>query len=195
MGWWFFLESALIISNTAKSTTLLEEMLTQNNISNISCVNNCGEARRLLTNRSFDLYIINTPLSDEFGEEFACDIASKEISQVILLVKNEIIDRVSDKVEKYGVLTVPKPLNKTNFWSILKLVNAAYAKIQKINQENYRLIKKIEDIRIIDRAKCILIEYLKLSEPEAHRYIEKHAMDMRVTRREVASGIIKTYEN
>jgi len=51
------------------------------------------------------------------------------------------------------------------------------------------------DIRIIDRAKCLLISYLNMSEQEAHRYIEKQAMDMRLTKRMIAEGIIKTYEN
>ena len=57
------------------------------------------------------------------------------------------------------------------------------------------LEQKIEDIRIIDRAKCILISHLSMSEPEAHRYIEKQAMDMRLTRRKVAEQILKIYEN
>ena len=54
---------------------------------------------------------------------------------------------------------------------------------------------KIEDIRIVDRAKLILISFMSMSEKEAHRYIEKQAMDLRVTRRAVAEGILKTYEN
>ena len=61
--------------------------------------------------------------------------------------------------------------------------------------ENSKLKQKIEDIRIIDRAKCILISYLGMSEQEAHRYIEKKAMDMRITKRAVAEGILKIYEN
>ena len=43
----------------------------------------------------------------------------------------------------------------------------------------------------MDRAKCVLIEYLKMTESEAHRFIEKQAMDMRITKREVAERILK----
>lgn len=50
------------------------------------------------------------------------------------------------------------------------------------------------DRKIIDRAKRALSKYLGLSEPEAHRYIEKHAMDLRVTRVDVAVSILKVYE-
>ena len=52
----------------------------------------------------------------------------------------------------------------------------------------------MEEIRLVDRAKCALIQYLSLTEPMAHRYIEKEAMDRRVSRREVAEGILRTYE-
>ena len=53
--------------------------------------------------------------------------------------------------------------------------------------------EKMEEIRLINRAKWLLISELKMDEPEAHRYIEKQAMDRCVSRREVAVEIIKTY--
>ena len=55
--------------------------------------------------------------------------------------------------------------------------------------------EKMTDIRTINRAKWLLIENLNMSENDAHRYIEKQAMDTRSTRREVAEGIIRTYDN
>ena len=86
-------------------------------------------------------------------------------------------------------------MNRVIFWSALKLVNATYNKMYKLKRENNKLLHKIEDIRMIDRAKCILIQYLNMTEAEAHRYIEKQAMDMRATKRIIAEGILKTYEN
>ena len=53
------------------------------------------------------------------------------------------------------------------------------------------LKKRIEDIRVVDRAKCILISSMNMSEKEAHRYIEKRAMDMRISRRAVAEEILE----
>ena len=52
----------------------------------------------------------------------------------------------------------------------------------------------MNEIRIVDRAKLVLITNLGMDEPHAHRYIEKNAMDMRITKRESAEMIIKTYE-
>jgi AmiR/NasT family two-component response regulator len=52
-----------------------------------------------------------------------------------------------------------------------------------------------EEMEIINRAKTTLMEYLGFTEPQAHRYIEKHAMDMRVTKIEIAKNILKIYES
>ena len=60
----------------------------------------------------------------------------------------------------------------------------------KGSKENRRLQKRIEDIRLVDRAKCLLIECCGMSEPEAHSYIEQQAMNRRCPKREVAQGII-----
>ena len=63
-----------------------------------------------------------------------------------------------------------------------------------MQRENQRLQGKIEEIRLCDRAKCALIQHRGLTEPQAHRYMEKRAMDERRTRREVAEEILRTYE-
>jgi len=189
------MDSALIISNSEKIAASLAEMLAQASVTNITTISNGGEARRMLIEKNFDLYIVNTPLPDEFGVSLAINIASKETSVVILIVKAELLDEVSDKVEDYGIVTLARPISKALFWNALKLAAATHKKIIAIHNENMKLIQKIEDIRIVDRAKCILISNFSMTEPEAHRYIEKQAMDMRITRRKVAEEILKTYEN
>ena len=189
------LDSVLIVSSSKKAKEFFIEVLSQNSYGEIVTVTNGGEARRLLVERDFDLCIINSPLIDEFGDEFAKDIVSSSIGQVIIVVRNDIYDEISEKVEEYGIITIAKPMNRTIFWSALKIANATYNKIYKLKKENNKLLQKIEDIRMIDRAKCILIQYLNMTESESHRYIEKQAMDMRTTRKTIAEGILRTYEN
>jgi AmiR/NasT family two-component response regulator len=186
------MDSALIISYSKKTADSLTEMLAQASVYNITTVSNGGEARRMLIERDFDLYIVNAPLPDEFGQSLALNIAAKEISVVILLVKAELYDEISERVEDYGVITIAKPINKPLFWNALKLAIATHKRIKTFHNENTKLIQKIEDIRIIDKAKCILISLFSLTEAEAHRYIEKKAMDMRMTRRKVAEEILST---
>jgi AmiR/NasT family two-component response regulator len=185
----------LIVSCTGKSITFLTEVLNSFSLNKIVTATSCSGARQLLLEQDFDLVIINAPLHDESGESLSRHVASKGISQVILIVKSDYYDEVSHIVEDYGVITIAKPVNKNLFWSALKLAKAAGNKLKTMQAENDKLTKKIEDIRIVDRAKCILISYLNMRENEAHKYIEKQAMDMRITKRDVAEGILKTYEN
>lgn len=187
------MESGLIISCTGKSIAFFTEMLSAASCNQIVALQSCGEARRLLIERDFDLVIINAPLRDESGESLSRYIASKGTSQVILVVKSEYYDSVSAIAENDGILTIAKPIHSDVFWSALKLAKAAQNRLKRLQVENSKLTQKIEDIRIVDRAKCILISNLKMSEQEAHRYIEKQAMDMRTSRRAVAEGILKTY--
>ena len=110
-------------------------------------------------------------------------------------VKNATNMFQEDIIEALVIIGKAKNDTAQNYQDALKLVNATYNKMYKLKRENNKLLQKIEDIRMIDRAKCILIQYLNMTEAEAHRYIEKQAMDMRSTKRVIAEGILRTYEN
>jgi len=189
------MESALIVSNSEKDTAFFTEMLRAASVHQITSLASVDNARRLVLKQDFDVVIVNAPLRDESGESFSRHIASRGVSQVILLVKSEFFDSVSAVCEEDGVLTISKPADKTIFWASLSLAKSAQSRIRRIQAENAQLKQKIEDIRIINRAKCVLISFMNMSEQEAHRYIEKQAMDMRSSRRMVAEGILNRYEN
>ena len=189
------MESALIVSCIETHTTFLTDMLNAASVSQMTILQSCGEARRLLLERRFDLVIMNAPLRDESGENLSRDIASKGDSQVILVVKNEHFDAMSAACEEDGVLTIAKPMNKAVFWAVLSLAKSAFSRIRHVQAENVKLKQKIEDIRLVDRAKWILVSHLSMSEKDAHKYMEKQAMDRRSTKRAIAEGILKAYEN
>lgn len=190
-----FTESVLIVSRTEKSIAFLKEELNMFSCKSVTVAVSCSEARRLILEKDYNLVIINAPLGDESGESLSRHIATNTVSQVILLIKNEFYDAVSEVVEDCGVITVAKPINKNLFWAALKFVKAAGNKIRQVQSENNKLLQKIDDIKAIDRAKCLLVSRKDLNENEAHKYIEKLAMDKRMTRRAVAEEILKTYEN
>jgi response regulator NasT len=160
----------------------------------ITVLHSGGETRRLLLERDFDLVIINSPLPDETGESLSRHVASTDFAQAILVVKSEYFEEMSAATEEAGVLVVAKPVSRTVFWSALKLAKSAQGRLRRMKAENRKLKQKIEDIRIVDRAKCALISYLKMSENEAHKFIEKQAMDTRASKRAVAEGILLTYD-
>jgi response regulator NasT len=188
------MDSALIVSGSDKSVSQLTEMLLPASFPRVAAARTAGEARRTLVSSDFDLYIINSPLSDESGEDLAFWLSERLSGEVILIVRAERFDEVSDRAAERGVITAPKPINRVAFWNAVRMANASHNRFNMMRRENMKLQQKIEDIKIIDRAKLVLISRLSMTEPEAHKYIEKQAMDMRVTRRAVADGILKTHE-
>lgn len=189
------MKSALIVTHSEKSAAFIAEQLCAYAVTDIVVAHSAADARKSIIEQDFDLVIINSPLSDETGESLARRIALKEISQVILVVKSEIYEMVSSVCENDGVLTVAKPLSREVFRQALSLVRATRTKLLKMQTENGNLKQKIETIRLVDRAKNILMASCGMSEQEAHRYIEKKAMDTRTSRLIVAERMIKDYEN
>jgi len=189
------MNDVLIVSPSEKEIDFFTELLRTADIHQITALQSCGEARRLLLERDFDLVLIDAPLRDESGEAFARHLAVKGISQVILVVKAEHYDAVSAVCEDDGVLTLAKPMNQAIFWSALKLCRFAQSRFTRIKADDAELKQKIADIRVVDRAKCLLITHQNMSEKDAHRHIEKQAMNNRVSKRTIAEGILKEYEN
>ena len=191
---------ALIVTSSEKNNAnsfcaLFSDALAAASIKNITVLASAGEARRALLEKDFDIIIIDAPLIDESGESLSRYISVKGLSQVILAVNSEHYNAVSAVCQEDGVLTISKPIDKEFLWLTVSLAKSVSRRLKKIHEENTKLKQKIEDIRIIDRAKCILISYLKLTEQEAHRFIEKQAMDLRSTKRSIAEEILKTYAN
>ncbi len=189
------MENVLLLSGSQKGRDGLTQLLKENGFLTALTCENCGEARRALIQNDFSLVVINTPLTDEFGHEFALTVTQTTSAGVVMIVKSEFADDVSAKVEDYGVLVIAKPLNRLLFSQTVKLAATARRRLLGLQTENMKLQNKIEEIRLVNRAKCVLIQYLGLTETQAHRYIEKQAMDMRQTRRETARSILSMYEN
>ena len=152
-----------------------------------------GEIRRLALESTMDLVVLNTPLKDEFGTRLALDLADYNIA-VLLMVQGDVFDQVCYKVADYGVLTLAKPVSRQSFYTAVKLLTAMRAKMLRMEKKNQALQEKMQDIRTINRAKWLLITNLQMTEDEAHYHIEKKAMNSRLSRREAAEEIIRTYD-
>lgn len=190
-----YMEKALIVSGSSQGLDILVNMLVSSTgITNVSTITSGAETRQLVSNTDYDIIVINTSLSDEFGHELSIYLAEHTGAGIILICKSAISDEISERVIDYGVCVVPKPVNKTMFFQSVKLVTATRSRIMGYQRENAKLQVKLDEIKIINRAKCVLMQYLKLTEPQAHRYIEKQAMDTRQTKKEVAQSILLRYE-
>lgn len=185
--------SVLIVSAAEGFNDALSTLLTTSKYSPTNFVSNISAAKRALAERDFDFVIINSPLPDDIGTRFAIDTGCSKETVVLLMVRAELQVEIYDKVAEHGVFVLPKPTSKPTMAIALSWLSSAREKLRKTEKKTISIEEKMEEIRIVNRAKWILIRELKLDEPEAHRYIEKQAMDQCVSKKVIAEEIIKTY--
>ena len=160
----------------------------------VTTARSVGEARRRIAETDFDIVLINAPLPDDFGMRLAIDICTNSGAGVLLMVKNDLFNDIYAKVVSYGVITLSKPTNLQMVAQNLRILCATRERLRQMEAKQATVEEKIEEMRLVNRAKWLLIECLGMTEPEAHRYIEKQSMDERISKREVAENIIKTYK-
>ena len=185
--------SALVVSAAEKLNTALSELLAQSHCRPVKIVSNVSAAKRIWSERSFDFVVINSPLPDDPGIRFAIDVGNSKGSVVMLLVRDEFYGEVFDRVCEHGVFTLSKPISRQIIDVGLDWMASTRERLRKLEKKTLSVEDKMEEIRIVNRAKWILISELKMDEPQAHRYIEKQAMDRCLAKKEIAEEIIRTY--
>jgi len=185
--------SVLVVSAAEKLNTALAAMLPETHYSPVRVVSSISAAERAWGERSFDCVIVNSPLPDDVGTRFAIDAARSPRAVVLLLARSEVYADVYDRVAEHGVFTLAKPLNRQTVSLALDWMASARERLRRLENKTLSVEEKMEEIRLVNRAKWLLISELKMDEPQAHRYIEKSAMDRCVPRRTVAEEIIRTY--
>ena len=186
--------SILIVSATDRFTSAFADLLPETRYYPVHTAASVSAAKRILAENTFDFVIINAPLPDDIGTRFAIDTCTSKQSAVLLLVKNEIHAGIHDKVVEYGVFTLPKPTSKPTLIHALNWMESARERLRQLEKKTLSIKEKMAEIRLVNKAKWILISELKMSEPDAHRYIEKQAMDRCITKQTIAEEITKTYQ-
>ena len=186
--------SVLIVTASDTFANSVMPLLPMTDYWPVTIVHSVSEARRRVVDTEFDIVLINAPLPDDFGMRLAIDICTNSGAGVLLLVKNDLFNDIYAKVVGYGVITLSKPTNSQMVAQNLRILCATRERMRQMQARQATVEEKIEEIRLVNRAKWLLIECLSMTEPEAHRYIEKQSMDERISKREVAENIIKTYK-
>lgn len=186
--------SVLLVSSSEKFNRSLLSLLPEDRFYPVSVSPDDSAARRVLAECRFDIVMINTPLPDDFGTHLALDACEGSGAGVMLFVKAEHYPDIAARVSPFGVLALSKPVTAQTVAQSLTLICATRERLRRMEQKTASVEEKIEEIRIVNKAKWLLIDQLKMTEQEAHRYIEKQAMDRCVTRRTIAENILATYK-
>ena len=181
--------SVLLVSRDSKIVSQISAFLVPP-LFELTTTSDFNEARRLAAERSFNIIIADS--GDGYDTDFAINVADS-YSTILLLVPNEHFDEISYRVEGYGILTITKPFEPFYFYNMIKIAIAVQYKVQVLSSQTTKLKVKMEEIKQVNRAKMLLMSNMNMSEQEAHRYIEKEAMDRGMKRIAISEEIIKTY--
>ena len=185
------MENVLIISSRKSSAEGLSVFMRDTFGCRIRTADTAQQAREIISvNRSWELVMINMPLQDESGLELAKYVAEDTAASCVIFVKAEEAEKIMDTADRSSIIVITKPFSRQTLYQILKAVDTALKRSWSLYEETVRLERKIEEIRLIDKAKVSLMQYRGMTEEEAHTYLEQYAMKNRKKKTIAASELI-----
>lgn len=154
-----------------------------------------GIRMRSIDTDKFDVIVISTPLEDEFGLDLAAELHGKSSAALVVITKGELAEAVQSKIKFTGAFVIGRPCGKAALLQAIRFADIAGENLKRLTEEKNRLEQQLEDMKVINRAKLCLMQYLSLTEEQAHRHLQKHAMDLRKTQKQAAEDILIMYLN
>ncbi|MCI7767332.1 MAG: ANTAR domain-containing protein [Oscillospiraceae bacterium] len=184
---------AIIAAASEDIRASLSSMCAEAEIADIT-VTDGGSLKELFAENAYDIALLVLPFEDRFGADTAVYLSKSYDTEVVTFVPSKLYDDVCSKLARTGGLILPKSAPRALIINALR--NAVHTKerLDGLREEKQTLSEMVNEMKLVNRAKCVLIEYLRISEKEAHRQMQKRAMDQRITLTEVAADILKTYE-
>jgi len=184
----------LVLSSSEKTAENLSDLVKKaDSTLSPTAVTSASKARRMVLDESWDLILVNLPLKDDNGIDFSSMVSANTDTPVIALTKEEYFSSIGPALRECGVITLTKPLMMPVFQQALTLSMMTNAKLDALKRENRKLQAKLEEEKVISKAKCVLIEKRGLTEEEAHHHIERKAMNGRMSRRDAALSLLRLY--
>jgi AmiR/NasT family two-component response regulator len=137
-----------------------------------------------------DLVVLDVKMPRLDGISAAQRIAGQRIAPVVILTAFSQRDLVERARDAGAMAYVVKPFTKGDLVPAIEMAVGRYAEVQLLEAEVADLTDRLETRKVVERAKSVLQEQLSLSEPDAFRWIQRTAMDLRLSMRSVAEGVI-----
>ena len=138
-----------------------------------------------------DLVIVDVKMPVLDGIAAAERIAGQRIAPVVILTafsQRELVERARDA----GAMAyLVKPFTKSDLVPAIEMAVSRFAELNTLEHEVADLNDRLETRKAVDRAKGVLQKELGISEPDAFRWIQKTAMDLRLSMRQVSDGVVE----
>jgi response regulator NasT len=166
------------------------ETLTESGFDVIGQAGDGSEAVRLALELKPNLVLMDIKMPGTDGLQAAEILAEHKVPVVLLTAFSspELVERASEA----GVYSyVVKPFNPSNLIPALRIALSLHERMSNAATEVDEITEKLETRKLVDRAKGLLTEKMKLNEPEAFRWIQKASMDRRLSMKQVAQTVIE----
>ena len=168
----------------------LAEMLAEEGYEVVGQAADGQRAVELARDSAPDLVILDVKMPVLDGIAAAEVIAGERIAPVVMLTafsQRELVERARDA----GAMAyLVKPFARGDLVPAVEMAVSRFAELRQLESEVAGLTERLETRKVMDRAKGILQSDLGLSEPDAFRWIQKTAMDLRMSMKQVADGVI-----
>lgn len=147
-------------------------------------------ALKMIRTRQPELVIIDSSTAGLDGFEVAKILHEDKLAPVIMLISTQSQAVVEKAKEARVSALMSNPLGEMEMISAIELALVNYAEVSKLENELKELKDNLETRKLLEKAKGILMETMKLSEAEAFRRIQKQSMNKRISMRQVAEAVI-----
>jgi AmiR/NasT family two-component response regulator len=168
----------------------LAEMLTEEGYEVVGQAGDGERAVELVEELRPDLVVLDVKMPKVDGITAAARIAELRVAPVVMLTafsQRELVERAR---EAGAMAYVVKPFGRADLVPAIEIARSRFAEVQQLEAEVADLTDRLETRKLVDRAKGVLQRRLGISEPDAFRWIQKTAMDLRRPMREVAEGVV-----
>ena len=182
--------SVVIAEDEALIRMDLAEMLTEEGYDVVGEAGDGAKAVQLAEALRPDLVILDVKMPVLDGITAAERIASQRIAPVVILTAFSQRDLVERARDAGAMAYLVKPFSKSDLVPAIEMAVSRFAELALLDAQVADLQDRLETRKAVDRAKSVLQQQLQLSEPEAFRWIQKTAMDLRLSMRQVAEGVV-----
>jgi two-component system, response regulator PdtaR len=169
----------------------LAEMLAEENYEVVGQAADGEAAVAMAREHRPDLVVLDVKMPKLDGIAAARAIAAERIAPVVILTAFSQRDLIERAREAGAMAYLVKPFTKHDLVPAIEMAVSRFAEVRLLEAEVADLAERLETRKVVDRAKGVLQRQLELTEPEAFRWIQKTAMDLRLSMKQVAEGVIE----
>lgn len=168
----------------------LAEMLSEEGYDIVAQAGDGERAVGLVEELRPDLVVLDVKMPKLDGISAAARIAERRIAPVVILTAFSQRELVERAIDAGAMAYLVKPFGKADLVPAIEMARSRFTQLQQLEAEVGDLTDRLETRKLVDRAKGVLQDALEVSEPDAFRWIQKTAMDLRLSMRDVAEGVV-----